>query len=86
MLSKTLDNQSCYHQMAPLLKGNGFGFTLINSNSFNSIEFKNRIIDSFLQKWQWYLVNPNSIKWDSGGNKLHFYSIVKKILEWNRHT
>ena len=37
---------------------------MVNNNSFNSTEFKNRIIDSFLQKWQWGLENPNYTKGD----------------------
>ena len=60
--------------MAHVLKCNRFGITLINSNSFNSIQFKNCIID-YLGMAMGF--RKSKLRWDSGGNKLHFYNIVK---------
>ena len=83
--------------MAQVLKCNGFGITLINSNSFNSIQFKNRTIDSFGMAM---VFRKSTLRWDLGSNKLHFYNIVKStsrmepyldllftiLIELGRHT
>ena len=72
LLSKSLDNKSCYNQMSHNLKFNGFAFATINPSSLDLVEYGNRLYESFLQKWQF------DIEYSKSGNKLRFYANIKE--------